>query len=443
MGLDYWFSLPLPFRLRANINNAFSSMRAAGMQADAPAYMAGHSMGGSIGQDVALEFFERGELQGLIALASYLNVKYFPPVSTDGFSYPMPTLTVGAEMNYGAGRLSRIAAAAYRQRQNNVSGLDYPVVLIEGMNHMQFATGYEKEDLMPERGDEVLQTEVARVSVDYIKQQLGLGRGSIVAVEQNRTRNFLTPVERAFEYEGSPNYDVTNQKGVPNNDCPRGVCPTFSPWSVYAQSYILGAEVLAAGVQVVDNYADLNPWGWGEREDRKPFFTADKRTAMSYVQGSGTESEFNNDVAKPVAPLELLGKFSSRQAGKLAILGQTVGRDPDFCRELNNESYAWALNTVSKQARKRFETYGVPMTFGATEYKPMGPLWVSSELKYDEKEQSLELVSAGIFTEPGDRTSRGNHYCKLLSPARAMEYVLLDGLKRKLFRKWCGLRECA
>merc|ERR1712194_405065 len=373
MGLDYWFSLPLPFRLRANINNAFSSMRAAGMQADAPAYMAGHSMGGSIGQDVALEFFERGELQGLIALASYLNVKYFPPVSTDGFSYPMPTLTVGAEMNYGAGRLSRIAAAAYRQRQNNVSGLDYPVVLIEGMNHMQFATGYEKEDLMPERGDEVLQTEVARVSVDYI----------------------------------------------------------------------LGPEVLAAGVQVQDNYADLNPWGWGEREDRKPFFTADKRTAMSYVQGSGTESEFNNDVAKPVAPLELLGKFSSRQAGKLAILGQTVGRDPDFCRELNNESYAWALNTVSKQARQRFETYGVPMTFGATEYKPMGPLWVSSELKYDEKEQSLELVSAGIFTEPGDRTSRGNHYCKLLSPARAMEYVLLDGLKRKLFRKWCGLRECA
>merc|ERR1712194_37827 len=286
MGLDYWFSLPLPFRLRANINNAFSSMRAAGMQADAPAYMAGHSMGGSIGQDVALEFFERGELQGLIALASYLNVKYFPPVSTDGFSYPMPTLTVGAEMNYGAGRLSRIAAAAYRQRQNNVSGLDYPVVLIEGINHMQFATGYEKEDLMPERGDEVLQTEVARVSVDYIKQQLGLGGGSIVAQDQNRTRAFLTPIERAFEYEGSPN-------------------------------------------------------------------------------------------------------------------------------------------------------------FGATEYKPMGPLWVSSELKYDEKEQSLELVSAGIFTEPGDRTSRGNHYCKLLSPARAMEYVLLDGLKRKLFRKWCGLRECA
>jgi len=338
-----------------------SNMKAAGLQVDAPFFMAGHSMGGSIGQDVALEFFERGELQGLICLASYLNVKYFPPVSTDGFSFPLPTLTVGAEMNYGAGRLSRIAAAAYRQRQNNVSLVDYPVVLIEGMNHMQFATGYEKEDLMPERGDEVLQTEVARVSVDYIKQQLGLGRGSIVAVEQNRTRNFLTPVDKAFEYEGSPNYDVTNQKGVPNNDCPRGVCPTFS----------------------------------------------------------------------------------SRQAGKLAILGQTVGRDPDFCRELNNESYAWALNTVSKQARKRFETYGVPMTFGATEYKPMGPLWVSSELKYDEKEQSLELVSAGIFTEPGDRTSRGNHYCKLLSPARAMEYVLLDGLKRKLFRKWCGLRECA
>merc|ERR1712194_652246 len=194
MGLDYWFSLPLPFRLRANINNAFSSMRAAGMQADAPAYMAGHSMGGSIGQDVALEFFERGELQGLIALASYLNVKYFPPVSTDGFSYPVPTLTVGAEMNFGAGRLTRIAAAAYRQREKNLSPVDYPVVVIEGMNYLQFATGYKKEDLKPAKADVDCQSEVAALSVDFIKQQLSPGGGNKVDEGHRRTQSFLEPV---------------------------------------------------------------------------------------------------------------------------------------------------------------------------------------------------------------------------------------------------------
>lgn len=413
------------------------------MQDDAPFYLTGHSMGGGIFQDVALEYYGRGELTGLIVLASYLNAKYFPPMRTGGFEFPIPTLTVGAEMNFGAGRLTRMAAALFRQGKNSVSEVDYPVVLIEGMNHMQFATGFEKEDLRPEKEDVKCQTEVAVVSVDYIKQQLGLGSGSVVAAEQRRTVTFLQPVIRAFGYEGSGNFNVTNQKGVPNNDCPLGVCPTKSFWSVYAQNYILGNEVLATGLQVQDNYADLNPWGWGEREDRKPFITDDKRTAHSYVQSSNTENEFTLDVKVPVSPKELLGKYTSRQAARLLVLGQTVGRDPDFCAEINEKAYQWALGVVSKQARKRFETYGVPMTFGETEYKFMGPLWVSSEIKYVEKENSLEVVSAGIFTDPGDRTSRGNHYCKLLSPARALEHILVDGLKRNLFKKWCGLRECA
>merc|ERR1719469_1168506 len=152
--LAYWFDLPLPMRLKANFRFAITNMKNNGMPDSAKVVFTGHSMGGGVGQDVAAELHESGEIDYQVLQAAYLTRKWFPPAVPE-FSFPIPTLTIGAELNFGSARLPRMAEAMYKQKAMKK---DFPVVMIEGMNHMQFATNLNKEDLKPEIDEETAQT---------------------------------------------------------------------------------------------------------------------------------------------------------------------------------------------------------------------------------------------------------------------------------------------
>ena len=67
-----------------------------------------------------------------------------------------------------------------------------------------------------------------------------------------------------------------------------------------------------------------------------------------------------------------------------------------------------------------------------------GPLWIESPLKLTPVRSTASgNVTAMSVTAPCSHTSvdyvikaaAGFHYCKLLSPARAMEYIYIDGLR--------------
>ena len=88
----------------------------------------------------------------------------------------------------------------------------------------------------------------------------------------------------------------------------------------------------------------------------------------------------------------------------------------------------------------------------------VGPLWINTALQYTmvggenndgkdgdeknkeqeqdtngEKEVSLEVTSAILLTNssPEIFDIAGYHYCKLLSPARAMEWIYVDSLRMR------------
>lgn len=72
--------------------------------------------------------------------------------------FPLPTLTVGGELD-GLCRLTRITEALYSQvtfsENATAATRSMPVTVVEGMNHMQFASGeppflVKQRDLMPE-----------------------------------------------------------------------------------------------------------------------------------------------------------------------------------------------------------------------------------------------------------------------------------------------------
>ena len=61
-----------------------------------------------------------------------------------------------------------------------------------------------------------------------------------------------------------------------------------------------------------------------------------------------------------------------------------------------------------------------------------GPLWIWRYLTYaDNKDKTETLVQAPMMRTPTDypiSAARGFHYCKLLSPFRALEWIYVDSL---------------
>jgi len=425
--LSYWFNLPIPIRTKANINDAIKQMQDLGLPTDAPVYFTGHSMGGGAPLPIVQELYEEGVLSGAILQAAFITRTFLPP-TTDSFAFKAPTLSVAAELNYGSARVPRFAEAVYHQPEAT-----HPVVLIEGMNHGQYFTGGSFEDLKPEISHEEAQQQQAKIVVDWLAKELGLGSGSFLKSEVARTKQFLEPFIAAGELEGSRSFNAPNQVGTPGWDCARGVCQAGSAWISEAQAYIAGKDVMEAGTKLQNNFADLFPFAGGDREGRKPFIK--DNTIQAYVMASNRDGNLGDrDGADhtadqlPFTTGELLAKFISRQNAAKTLMGRSEPRDGDLCADLNSQAYEYALRNAGAKTRQRFEAHGQPLEFVPTKYEFAGPLWVYSKMSWTQRSGTMYVQSRGLLTDLGDNEIDGNHYCKLLSPARAMEWIYVEGL---------------
>jgi hypothetical protein len=151
------------------------------------------------------------------------------------------------------------------------------------------------------------------------------------------------------------------------------------------------------------------------------------------------------DAGFPVTASEVRAKLKSRQA----IYQQTI--DPtakladtdkfDFCKEINEKAFAWAHAQAPPRTKERFDAIGVQPVFDSDirHRVQIGPLWINSPLRLQERYDKtlgryvwhvrapslVTDVSAHIYPD-----SAGFHYCKLLSPSRALEWMYVDGLRR-------------
>jgi hypothetical protein len=106
------------------------------------------------------------------------------------------------------------------------------------------------------------------------------------------------------------------------------------------------------------------------------------------------------------------------------------------CAEINQHSWDWAKKTASAKTMNRFESYGQGFVMGQDiDVCPAGPCWIWRELNFNATESGDSMVlrspqfsTATDFWLP---KTRGFHYCKVLSPARSMEWIYVDGLREK------------
>ena len=143
----------------------------------------------------------------------------------------------------------------------------------------------------------------------------------------------------------------------------------------------------------------------------------------------------------PCSAHELKAKLTSRQSGLVhagvpgADFNQTDARST--CADINAATFDWALRAAAPATVARYRRQGLPLRFGDDLVADVGPQFAFGSLSFalanGTDGKAFVWVNATTLRTPVDDPtplSAGLHYCTLLSPARAMEWLYVDSNRK-------------
>ena len=130
---------------------------------------------------------------------------------------------------------------------------------------------------------------------------------------------------------------------------------------------------------------------------------------------------------------------ADRVAQQLNVSGKFPDKAPPVsCAEVNAAAAGTALALLADTwpaAQARAAARGRGFSFEDDDNTVAGPQWVFlSSLKFDEgkgagDEAPAKVTSAALYSSITSKIYPGNFYCKLLSPAKAVEWLQTKGIK--------------
>merc|ERR1711871_248144 len=324
----------------------------------------------------------------------------------------------------------------------------------------------KKNDLAPDVTYDEAHSMMGKSIANWIRIQVG-GAGidtsaaqQAIDAEVQSTGTLLQPLIDGLEQEAYHHFQPACNSDYPMPDCPayprypsgqQGTtaqtgCTCGTPWAADVAQPIMAGNlpngVTVDAVDAIHSVSDITPihlphiFSNCTSNDKSCRINSTTVTQAIYSSLDSFDTGFYFTTAS-----KLRVKLKSRQAMQLA-----GGTDPSMvnftqtdvlpsnCAEINQRAYQWALNRSSEAARNRFSAKGQPLVMGQDIFKGnAGPLWIYNSLKYTAApDNSHVVVSAPCSHTPVDysiKSAAGYHYCKLLSPARAMEWIYIDGLR--------------
>lgn len=469
----YFTPSPIPPEIGPRIDAVLNTMGAQGLDLDGvKLFYGGHSLGSVFIQDHLYKYHGgtgplsgKVEVLGQVLMGGFIQRKYLYP----NWTYPVSTLTVGGELD-GLARPTRIAEAFYHARDRQA---DFPVAIVKGMTHMQFSSGeppllVKLRDLQPEISYEEAYAAVAELVAPYFEKRAGILDDDKLSSRYDDTAEFVKPIIEAYEIEGSRWLNAPDQIGGPGEkNCVKGGCPSKSIWAPEAQKVISDVE---GWTLTVDNeYVDCSSTPLRGEEFHLPVIsnnTEQKTLSITtYSQAYWDDAQpswfawksiFDTyDTGFVATSAEEIGtKLASRQCTLIRGVGEANTSfsvdDPQFCAITNKKAYEWAQKVAASTTMHRFNIFGQKYVFGDDVPKAGGPLFLYARLQFNEKTDSsgesvIEVKAPMQKTEidywakhfgPVPRPSAVPdpgcfHYCKLLSPARAIEWIYVDSLRLK------------
>ena len=514
--------------LEGALKKLSAKMSDAGLPAEHGTLYSGHSVGGALlpyivrSPDNMADGFNSPE--GMMLLASFLvrefRTEAIPDVGPGQYKFPTKVLTIGGELD-GLARVTRMAEAFYTQITTSTNPDDaiknLPVTVVEGVTHMQFASGeipsnVMKKDLIPEVSYDEAHSKIASDMAAFIAGVYD-DNWDILNSRVDATKNFIAPIVDALLLEGyhqfkPPCYceEPDEYGGLEYGTCPQMPgCTASAPWTQVGQQIIAGMpdsngkglKVAATDSQHIvteedpschlphihageefgkttpNSVASANP-GNGDSDPlcaspEECTLTVNTITQLMYE--SGSEFDFwridtgNDNIDSgywPISAKEMKSKMKSRQAlwqaanDTKAVSGESSFDDLDspeqgLCASINAASIDWGQDAAGDKTKSRFAKYGQQMVAnpeqGDKKVCIAGPCWIWADLEYNgqrKKEEQITVEAPTFAFEnknpyPCDEKTpdkkhvlpctAGMHYCKLLSPARVVEWMYVDGLR--------------
>ena len=457
---------PIPRETGLAIDQVLREMEQAGMPQTDNLFFIAHSVGGIAIQKYLKSFPERAK--GQILMGSFLDKWYLSDLNDQGqtiIEFPVPTLTIGGTLD-GLARITRIAAAFWYQQINpsQKSDLDrFPVVAIDGATHMQFASGEATSfvadfDLKPLIKDEEVHKQVGQLVSHFISSKLTditpENHAQFLVEKCQETQKKLQPIIDAFVLEGYNGFKPACYNRAEDNTRDDPKCTPYSPWVQNdANEIMAGSEAAPVEFQldVIDSFHRSYTYD--------PFHKPHVHIPEIRNSCSGTEPctltitsvtqalycllDYFDTGLFPIAAFSLRTKLNSRQN----IWKHAGVENPDYKetdgpsrgKQINQQVYQWALEHAGAEAKTYFEKVGVAMEMGE-DVLPIvaaGPLWIWNYPKYNYiklNDEQVYQVRSTVMKTPINYfipAARGFHYCQLLSPAAAMEWIYIDGLRPK------------
>jgi hypothetical protein len=539
-GLGLYFGVPhmngniTTVGLKKALTRVSTELVESGLPQEHSTFFAGHSVGGALLPYILKDLSNLpdgfNKPDGMILLASFLvrafRSESIPDIGPGQYSFPnCPVLSIGAELD-GLARISRFAEAYYNQIVQNTdpstAKKQLPITMIEGMTHMQFASGpIPKEvmnrDLLPEISYEDAHSMVATDMSYFASAILNLHDWNYLNDRIKSSEKLLSPMIEAMKVEGyhqlkPPCYCNASDEygGLEYGTCPEQPgCTAGSLWTEYAQQIMANPDY-HTGKGIVMDTQDSQHVVTDEKPschlphlhsgtDRDTGYTinnivasdnpgngspslcitpdtctikANTVTQLMYEEGSEMDIwriDIGNDNVDtgyyPITASEMKCKLKSRQsifqaANVTAAVNEESGstfNDLDGnqlgnCAAINNESIEYAINNAPLGSINRYNNYGQKMvisTDGDKKVCTAGPCWIWASLEYNGKNKKGDVtIKSPAFPYKNsnpypcdeklypkdDRKevlpcTAGMHYCKLLSPARVMEWIMVDSLR--------------
>lgn len=411
----YYNSLANEKQLRLVVDQAVEALEEAGMVSKNFVGV-GHGSGGYFLQKYAEK---PGQLQALVLLGAALSR------DTALEDYPCPVLTIGAELD-GITRITRLAHEYDKLKESLKTSSSVlqtnPIVVIDGANHRQFASGkfhrkVENEDLAPE----LTEDETHRAIGNHVSNFL---TATFVASREEKDQA-VTELEAAFRHT-----NMTLQPFLDMRDLVQKA--GHSRWTVLAQERL--AEEFASQVQVLNKVANSTV----------EFYTDDPSISIDgdFIQVgtstflvNGPHGEYYK-IPNTESPIEMDMKLNA----KVAISAAVAARDnstgmnlpasslvsaPLTCRALNELALQVALSQSSPIAQQRYKDRGRPFVFEDDTVREFYPFWVAQGLKRWEDAGGHHVRAVARVA-----LKKGEHYCKVISPYFAMEWIHVDSLRK-------------
>jgi len=384
-------------------------------------WLAGHSLGGVCANTLFQAYTTDTDVPyaGLMVMGSYVD----EAGTHDLKHYPKPVLTMNGELDGGLARPGK-TAVWWRQHLDlqQAKGEQYalankPVMVLPQLNHSDFCPGFDVPgDLMAEVDQATATKEISQIVAAFLHGQMGDSSDADVIKEKVAwTRNFLAPYLQAQEMERNASDTRVSAEGS-SSICAQG------------QHIIAGlSEADDSKLTVTDSFHVTS----SNLEHCHPNWTVTDGS-MSSLSCSHTDYYIDIDnTGEITAASEVACKLlsSDRMAQQLKVKAETPDVD---CRAINRHVVALAESMAPPLTLARYKRGGRGWCYKEDDQVlgNIGPLWVfQSSLKMEENATCMAVTSPTLKTEIDGKIFPGSHYCKVLSPARVLDWMMTDSLK--------------